>query len=107
MRAVDFIVKCIEERNLTQSQAAEIAGMSRQNFWDKLNNRNPRFNTMIVIIDRFGYQVHIVRTDGKPIDFDEVEFFKAAEKQNLYYDSLEAILLSMGYTLEISPKAEK
>lgn len=107
MRAVDFIVKCIEERNLTQSQAAEIAGMSRQNFWDKLNNRNPRFNTMVLIIDRFGYQVHIVRKDGKPIEFNEAEFFNAAEKENLYYDSLEAILLSMGYTLEISEKAEK
>lgn len=107
MRAVDFIVKHIEENNLTQSQAAEIAGMSRQNLWDKLNNRNPRFNTMVLIIDKFGYQVHIVRTDGKPIEFEEAEFFKAAEKQNMYYDSLEAILISMGYTLKISKKADK
>lgn len=107
MKAVDFIVKHIEENNMTQTEAAAVAGMSRQNFWDKLNNRNPRFNTMTRIIDAFGYQLHVVRNDGKPVEFREADFFKAAEKENLYYDSLEAILVSMGYVLEISKKPEK
>ena len=40
MKAVDFIVKHIDENGMTQSEAAAVAGMSRQNFWDKLNNRN-------------------------------------------------------------------
>lgn len=107
MKAVDFIVKHIDENGMTQSEAAAVAGMSRQNFWDKLNNRNPRFNTMTRILDAFGYQVHVVRKDGEPISFCEKDFFSAAEKENLYYDSLEAILVSMGYVLEISKKAEK
>lgn len=107
MKAVDFIVKHIEEHNMTQTEAAAVAGMSRQNLWDKLNNRNPRFNTMTRIIDAFGYQLHVVRKDGKPVEFREADFFAAAEKENLYYDSLEAILVSMGYMLEISKKPEK
>lgn len=107
MKAVDFIVKHIDENGMTQSEAAAVAGMSRQNFWDKLNNRNPRFNTMTRILDAFGYQIHVTRKDGEPLKFCEVDFFAAAEKENLYYDSLEAILVSMGYVLEISKKAEE
>ena len=106
MKAVDFIVKHIDENGMTQSEAAAVAGMSRQNFWDKLNNRNPRFNTMTRILDAFGYQIHVVRKDGEPISFREDDFFSVAEKENLYYDSLEAILVSMGYLLEISKKSE-
>lgn len=107
MKAVDFIVKHIDENGMTQSEAAAVAGMSRQNFWDKLNNRNPRFNTMTRILDAFGYQIHVVRKDGETLNFCEADFFATAEKKNLYYDSLEAILVSMGYLLEISKKAEK
>lgn len=107
MKAVDFIVKHIDENGMTQSEAAAVAGMSRQNFWDKLNNRNPRFNTMTRILDAFGYQIHVVRKDGETLNFCETDFFATAEKENLYYDSLEAILVSMGYLLEISKKAEK
>lgn len=107
MKAVDFIVKHIDENGMTQSEAAAVAGMSRQNFWDKLNNRNPRFNTMTRILDAFGYQIHVVRKDGETLNFCEADFFVTAEKENLYYDSLEAILVSMGYLLEISKKAEK
>lgn len=107
MKAVDFIVKHIDENGMTQSEAAAVAGMSRQNFWDKLNNRNPRFNTMTRILDAFGYQIHVVRKDGETLNFCEADFFAAAEKGNLYYDSLEAILVSMGYVLEISKKAEE
>lgn len=107
MKAVDFIVKHIDENGMTQSEAAAVAGMSRQNFWDKLNNRNPRFNTMTRILDAFGYQIHVVRKDGETLNFCEADFFVAAEKENLYYDSLEAILVSMGYLFEISKKAEK
>ena len=92
---------------MTQSEAAAVAGMSRQNFWAKLNNRNPRFNTMTRILDAFGYQIHVVRKDGETLNFCEADFFEAAEKENLYYDSLEAILGSMGYLLEISKKTEK
>lgn len=107
MKAVDFIVKHIDENGMTQSEAAAVAGMSRQNFWDKLNNRNPRFNTMTRILNAFGYQIHVVRNDGKQIEFQEDDFFRAAEKENLYYDSLEAIMVSMGYILEISKKDEQ
>lgn len=107
MKAVDFIVKHIDENGMTQTEAAAVAGMSRQNFWDKLNNRNPRFNTMTRILDAFGYQIHVVRKDGETLNFCEVDFFAAAGKENLYYDSLEAILVSMGYLLEISKKAEE
>ena len=107
MKAVDFIVKHIDENGMTQSEAAAVAGMSRQNFWDKLNNRNPRFNTMTRILDAFGYQIHVVRKDGETLNFCEADFFATAEKENLYYDSLEAILVSMGYLLEISKNAEK
>ena len=107
MKAVDFIVKHIDENGMTQSEAAAVAEMSRQNFWDKLNNRNPRFNTMTRILDAFGYQIHVVRKDGETLNFFEADFFATAEKENLYYDSLEAILVSMGYLLEISKKAEK
>lgn len=107
MKAVDFIVKHIDENGMTQSEAAAVAGMSRQNFWDKLNNRNPRFNTMTRILDAFGYQIHVVRKDGETLNFCEADFFATVEKENLYYDSLEAILVSMGYLLEISKKAEK
>ena len=107
MKAVDFIVKHIDENGMTQSEAAAVAGMSRQNFWDKLNNRNPRFNTMTRLVDAFAHQIHVVRKDGETLNFCEADFFATAEKENLYYDSLEAILVSMGYLLEISKKAEK
>lgn len=85
MKAVDFIVKHIDENGMTQSEAAAVAGMSRQNFWDKLNNRNPRFNTMTRILDAFGYQIHVARKDGELLKFCEADFFAAAEKENLYY----------------------
>ena len=107
MKAVDFIVKHIDENGMTQSEAAAVAGMSRQNFWDKLNNRNPRFNTMTRILDAFGYQILVARKDGELLMFCEADFFAAAVIEILYYDSLEAILVSMGYLLEISKKAEK
>lgn len=81
MKAVDFIVKHIDENGMTQSEAAAVAGMSRQNFWDKLNNRNPRFNTMTRILDAFGYQIHVARKDREPLNFCEADFFAAAEKK--------------------------
>ena len=68
---------------MTQSEAAAVAGMSRQNFWDKLNNRNPRFNTMTRILDAFGYQIHVVRKDGETLNFCEADFFATAEKEVL------------------------
>lgn len=101
MRAVDFIVKEIERRGMTQAQAAALTGWSRQNLWDKLNNRNPRYNTMAHIAKSFGYALKVSRTDGRPVDFDEAEFFKVAEQKNIYYDDLEALMLSMGYSLNI------
>ena len=54
MRAVDFIVKHIEDHGMTQAQAAAVVGWSRQNLWDKLNNRNPRFNTSTLPVTRPG-----------------------------------------------------
>ena len=101
MKAVDFITKHINDHNMTQAEAAAVAGMSRQNFWDKLNNRNPRYNTMIRILEAFGYRLHIEKETGEKLDFQESEFFRTAEKENLYYDSLEAILKSMGYRMLI------
>ena len=55
MKAVDFIVKHIDENGMTQSEAAAVAGMSRQNFWDKLNNR------MNTLIDNMRYRVGTCR----------------------------------------------
>lgn len=104
MKAVDFIVNHINEHNMTQTEAAAVAGMSRQNFWDKLNNRNPRYNTMIHILEAFGYRLHIVKKTGDELDFKESEFFESAEKENPYYDSLQAILESMGYNMLILQK---
>lgn len=104
MKAADIISKCIKDNHMTQTEAAAIAGMSRQNLHDKLKNRNPRFNTMTHLLDSFGYQLHIVKEDGKEIDFPEADFFKAAEKENLYYDSLHKVLQSMGYVLQITEK---
>ena len=52
---------------------------------------------MTRILDAFGYQIHVVRKDGETLNFCEADFFATAEKENLYYDSLEAILVSMGY----------
>ena len=75
LRAVDFVVKHIEDHGMTQAQAAAVVGWSRQNLWDKLNNRNPRFNTMLHILISFGYELHVVRDDGlSPDCFDERDY---------------------------------
>lgn len=107
MKAVDFITKYIEDQGMTQAEAAAKAGWSRQNFWDKLNNRNPRFNTMTHILTSFGFEVHAVREDGSPADFDKQKFFKVAHEKNIYYDDLEALMIAMGYRLDILKRPEK
>lgn len=104
MKAVEIIAKCMQDKHITQTEAAEIAGMSRQNFHDKLKNRNPRFNTMTRLLDAFGYQLHIVQSNGNAISFPEEDFFAAAKEENLYYDSLHMVLQSMGYVLQITEK---
>lgn len=104
MRAVDFIAKYIDEQGMTQSEAAAVVGWSRQNFWDKLNNRNPRYSTMVRIITAFGFELHVARLDGKPLDFDEDGFLRLAEQKNIYYDTLEDFMLAMGYKFDIVKK---
>lgn len=107
MRAVDFIVKHIEDHGMTQAQAAAVVGWSRQNLWDKLNNRNPRFNTMHHILTCFGYELHVVRQDGlSPDCFDEKDFFKVAKAKNIYYDDLEDLVAAMGHKLIIEKRPE-
>lgn len=106
MRAVDFIVKHIEDHGMTQAGAAAVVGWSRQNLWDKLNNRNPRFNTMLHILTAFGYELHVVAVDGMGADFDENRFFEVAKERNIYYDDLEALIVSMDHKFVIEKKPE-
>lgn len=106
MRAVDFIVKHIEDHGMTQAEAAAVVGWSRQNLWDKLNNRNPRFNTMLHILTAFGYELHVVAEDRMAAGIDENRFFEVAKERNIYYDDLEALIASMDYKFVIEKKPE-
>ena len=106
MRAVDFIVKHIEDHGMTQAEAAAVVGWSRQNLWDKLNNRNPGFNTMLHILTAFGYELHVVAEDRMGADFDENRFFEVAKERNIYYDDLEALIVSMDHKFVIEKKPE-
>lgn len=101
MSATDFIVNMINEQGMTKTEAANICGMSRQNLWDKLNNRNPRFRSMYRILRSFGYNIEVLPIgDRQPIPDQEI-FIASAEKENLPYDSMERILLAMGYKINI------
>lgn len=107
MRAVDFIVKHIEEQNMTQEEAAAVVGCSRQCLWDKLNKGNPRFHNMLHIITSFGFELHITREDGSEVGFDEKKVLEiASNAKNMYFDSLEDIINAMGYKFLIVEKAE-
>ena len=103
MGAVDFIVKYIEEQGITKEKAAAIVGCSRQCLWDKLNKGNPRIQNMIQIFTAFGFDLHIVHIDGRPVGFDEEHFISAAPK-NMYFGDLEKIINSMGYRFEFVRK---
>lgn len=101
MNAVDFILGVIEEKGLTQTEAARICGMSRQNLWDKLNNGNMRFQSMYRILKAFGFKVEVLPIgDAKPIS-DQGLFITVAENENIPYESMERILEAIGYRINI------
>lgn len=100
MKAVDIIVKYIEDNGLSQRQAAEMAGMSPQNFWDKLNKGNPRMNSMERIMGAFGFDIRIRKADGSDPEFNVEDFRRTVRMKNPTYDELEAIINSMGYIME-------
>lgn len=107
MRAVDSIVKYIEDQGMTQEEAAAVVGCSRQNLWDKLNKGSSRFHKMIPIFTAFGFDLNIVHEDGSPVEFDARKFIEAATgSKNMYFDDLENIINAMGYKYELVKKAE-
>lgn len=107
MRIVDFIVKYIEDSGMTQTEAADMAGWSRQNLWGRLNNRNPRFNRIAYILNSLELEIHVAREDGSEIEFNEDDFFEAAKKTNVGVGDLEDILKSMGHKFEIVKMLEE
>lgn len=107
MRIVDFIVKYIEDSGMTQTEAADMAGWSRQNYWDKLNNRNPRFNSILHILNSLGFELHVVREDDTETEFDEKDFFEVVKKRNTGICDLEDILQSTGHKFEIVKMPEE
>ena len=104
MKAVDIIIKKIEESGMTQNEAAKMVGVSRQNLWDKLNKGNPRYNSMERIMDAFGYEIKIRGSFGMEPSFNVGQFFETVREQNPTYDMLESLLLAMDYKLEIVKK---
>lgn len=107
MRAVDSIVKYIEEQGMTQEEAAAVVGCSRQNLWDKLNKGSSRFHKMLPIFSAFGFDLNIVHEDGRPAEFDTEKFITAASgARNMYFDDLENVITTMGYRFELARKAE-
>lgn len=106
MKAVDIIIKHIEESGISQNEAARMAGMSRQNFWDKLNKGNPRFNSMERIMGAFGYEIIIQGPYGIKPGFDEARFFETVRAENPSYDMLDHILESMDIILITQKKPE-
>lgn len=107
MRAVDSIVKYIEDQDMTQEEAAAVVGCSRQNLWDKLNKGSSRFHKMIPIFTAFGFDLNIVREDGSAVEFDVEKFISAASgARNMYFDDLENVIAAMGYRFELVKKAE-
>lgn len=107
MRAVDSIVKYIEEQGMTQEEAAAVVGCSRQALWDKLNRGSSRFHKMIPIFAAFGFELNVVHEDGSPAEFDIAKFITAASgARNMYIDDLENVIAAMGYRFELVRKAE-
>lgn len=77
--------------------------MSRQQLWDVLSKRNPKFKTMYQIMTAMGYDLRICRSDKEPSHrtrwkFEE-DFIQTACEENVQYDSLERILESIGYKM--------
>lgn len=107
MKAVDIVIKKIDESGMTQNEAAKLVGVSRQNLWDKLNKGNPRFNSMERIMNAFGYEIRIRGSFGMEPSFNQQQFFETIREQNPGYDMLESIVSAMDYKLEIVEKAGK
>ena len=103
MKASEIILKEIADRKLTQSQAADMCGMSRQRLWDVLSKRNPKFKTMYQIMTAMGYDLRICQKGSIPAHKSqwkmETDFIRTACEENILYDSLERILESIGYKM--------
>lgn len=107
MRAVDFIVRYIEEQNMTQEEAAAVVGCSRQSLWQKLDKGSSRFHNMLPIFSAFGFDLNIVHQDGSPSGFDTEKFIAAASgARNMYFDDLENVIAAMGYKFDLVKKSE-
>lgn len=102
MGVADRIIKHIAENNMSFAEVARMAGMSRQNFADKVSGRDIRFNSATRILGGLGYQFRLKKTSGGAVEFPERPFFETAAKENLSYDAVERILESIGYTIDIS-----
>lgn len=105
MKSIDIIMNYLDKNGITQSKAAKMAGMSKQNFWDKLNKGNPRFNSMERIMQAFGFEIRIQKADGAGLDFDEQGFLQTLRNTNLCVDAIEEIIKSMGYVLKYIEKS--
>jgi hypothetical protein len=102
VRAVDHIVKYIEEQGMTQDEAAAVVGCSRQCLWDKLNKGSARFHNMISIFAAFGFSLNIIHEDATPAEFDIEKFITTASRgRNMYFDDLENMINAMGYRFEL------
>lgn len=104
MTVADKIVKIIDDRGMTQQEAADLVGISRQNLWDKLNRNNPRFRSVTLILDKLGYKLQIVACDGMGAEFDGEKLLEVFEQENLLYESAEKIVKVIDHDMKIIKK---
>ena len=101
---VDFIKKEMSARGMTYDVLAEKCGMTKQNVWDKLNKRaQPNFGNVKRILEGLGYELSIEKkADGtREVEADLKKFFEVAELEQVSYDSIESLLMAMGYDLKM------
>ena len=104
MKAVDIIGKYIEDHRLTQSEAARMVGMTRQNFWQKMNSGNMQFRTFRRIAEAFGFRIQLAMLDGSPVYFNTDRFISVCESSNVCWDTLERILRAQNIKLSLIEK---
>lgn len=104
MTIQEQIKQYMSDNGISYESAADDMGWSKQNLWDKLNNRvSPNFDTMMTILD--GLKARLVITDltmGIHISDETIQkLLIAAANEKVSYDCVAKLLEALGFETEI------
>lgn len=104
LKAADEIMRIIDKKGLSQTQAASMIGISRQSLYDRLNVTTPKYSIAADMVEKLGYKIEVCRDGGGSLGFDQEKLKKSLNEENVTFDSCRRILLSMGIMLKIVEK---